>query len=429
MPTRIVTNIAEASGEEGPSQDNKRALNVKHLAQLVKEAFYNKYRVIRDDGLHLSCAKIVEPAVLQPIDDSSVINDIVTLLEGRATPPVVKNEVFPTWRVSAAKEHPIRAHDIVPLIFKSDTATAWAWQRLNFDPVEIECPDLLTKMLCRTSPEEARSLVLWLGSLLDYRFPRSQYLYIHGEGNDGKSTLIKMLEKVLGKQGVTYMNSDNFADTHSTTALEGARLLIFSDENSASFMSRGRFKALTGDDTMTINPKGLPRRNIAISCKVMVASNYPPHVQGGRADLRRIIPVHLSPIDSSQSSHAEGLAFIEQGSAIMQFCYAAFRAWQAACPDQMLPASQAALEEVSADSMQTDMSMLLSGLLDFGSGLSVGAGELAAMLRPLTKGSGPGLQAAYAAIRREGARRVQITTSEGKRAWTWVGVKIRVPTH
>lgn len=413
--------IRLAEHKKNKDRDDK-AVRCKEMADSFLARHYESFRVIVDQNGTLSCAEVTSPGVLRPVEDRYIMNKMMRHLMGQAVYPDVKNNVFPLWLVLSASQTGIRSREIVPLVFKSDTTTPWAWQRLNFDPTEIEIPDLLTKMLARTSPDEGRSLVLWLGSLLDYEFPRSQYLYLHGDGNDGKSTLIAMLIKLLGTQGVAMMRSDDFSDSHSTTVLEGARLAIFADENSASFMSRGRFKALTGDDTLTVNPKGQARRNIGLHCKVMVASNYAPHLQGGRADLRRIIPVKLSPIAASESSHAQGLAFVEQGPAIMQFCYTAFKAWQAAHPDKMIPAGDAAIAEVEADSMQSDTESEVLGALRFGPEYSVSAATLNAYLRPRF-GNRAGLQHVYQVMKRHGARRAQATINGG-RTWVWTGVGI-----
>lgn len=407
------------------SQADSKEVLIMRYATLYYQRVYERFRILYDSDGNLSCAEVVSPGVLRPVSNDYIINNMIGFLAGRAKPPDVKHSVFPTWRAFAAARGAVDAQQVAPLVFKSDTTTPWAWQRLNFDPEPIECPSLLTKLLSRTTPEEGRSLALWLGSLLDYHFPRAQYLYLHGDGNDGKSTLIAMLVKLLGTQGVAMMRSDDFADAHSTTVLEGARLAIFADENSASFMSRGRFKALTGDDTLTINPKGQPRRNIGLHCKVMVASNYSPYVQGGRADLRRIIPVKLEPIPASESSHAEGLAFIEAGPAIMQFCYMAFMAWQVQAPDKMLPASSEAIDEVEADSMQADTESEVLSALRFGLDYSVSAATLNAYLRTRFGNRG-GLQNIYAVMKRHGARRAQHTV-EGVRTRVWVRVGIIPP--
>lgn len=421
-------NVVEIAGHRANSRNDERALNVRMLAQEAHAAFYDKFRIVMDDEYNLSVAKVVGPSVLAPINDRAVVDNLIGLLMGRATPGLIKNDVFPTWRVLSASRGRILQREIKPLIFKSDTETPWAWQRLDFDPTEIEIPVLLTKLLQRTTPDQARSLVLWLGSLLDYSFPRQQYLYLHGGGNDGKGTLIAMLVKLLGSQGVAMMNVEAFKDSHSTTALEGARLVLFADENSASFMSKGRFKALTGDDTMSINPKGQPRRNIKLHCKVMVASNFAPHVYGGLADMRRIIPVELAKIPLTETSHTEGLAFIEQGSAIMQFCYAAFKAWRVDNPDTaMLPTAQEAMDEVQADSMQAEIDSTALSLLRFGPEYSVSAATLSAYLRPRFPGGSSALQPVYQAMKRQGARRSQVTVNN-VRIWTWTGVGIIAPT-
>jgi hypothetical protein len=205
----------------------------------------------------------------------------------------------------------------------------------------------LAELFQRTSPDEENSAVLYIGSLFDYDFPRSQYLYLHGPGGDGKSTLIASIIKMFAKQGVTTMDADDMSDKHSTSSLEGVRLLIFPDLKRPSLPSSGIFKKITGDDTITVNPKGIARHNIVLSCKVIISSNDAPKLDGGRADLRRIIPIKFSPY-AGGADHDFLRRFDAATTAIAQYCYSKYCAWRMLNPTQDLPRSEAALEEVKS---------------------------------------------------------------------------------
>ena len=410
--------------EHDPPENAPSALKIRRFALEALDRLGETYRVLVDKNGIYSCVAIVGNGVLKPVNTDVIINKLALLFMGKLAYSQLRREVFPTWQACSVTQHGIRAHEVAPLLFEDDDSSVWTWQRMPFTRTQTQelgdCPETLLSMLVRTTPEQARSLVLWLGSLLDHRFPRSQYLYLHGDGNDGKSTLIRMLSTVIGgPQGIAFLRSDNFSDAHMDTILEGTRLAVFSDENSTSFMSKGRFKALTGDVELTINPKGEKRRNIALTCKVLIASNNPPSVQGGRADLRRIIPVELQPIPPEQSSHTKGEAFVADGIAIMRYCYAAFRCWQLANPDCMLPTAEDAMSEVMEASFQVEEEDIVRSLFEFSPQNEMSAAALDAFLRQAfhTQNSPRRI---YKILRKFGAKRI---VRDATRMWLGVCIK------
>lgn len=359
----------------------KEELEVK-ISRLARDAFAQlngTYRLLVDDEQRVTVAKIMEPGVLNTVTRDYVTETEMICQYKELTPSKVRYELYPRWQAEMRRQMPAISFDsVLPFAFKSQRLRGeeYAWQRLSFDPTPTACPDTFKQVLERTSAEEARSLVLYVGSLFDYTFPRTQYLYVWGDGNDGKSTLIAALASMFARQGVTTMRSGDFADRHSTTALERTRLLIFADQNNNSFMSTGAFKEMTGDDTLTINPKGQPRRNIRLHCKTVIASNFPPNLSGGRADERRILPVKLRSYTVGED-YGFVARFIGDACAIAQYCLAEFLAWKAEHPGKALPAAEVAMEQVRADSVESVAEGVVKDHFEFGPTLEITAAELA----------------------------------------------------
>lgn len=201
------------------------------------------------------------------------------------------------------------------------------WFKLPFTEVEARAISLDTLPefadFLRRAGEGAGSLTLFLGSLLDPESGRTQYLHIHGEGGDGKSALIDSISRVFGNDRVVSIDDDLFSNTHFGEQLEGARLLVFSDENNPHFVSGGKFKRYTGDPYASINPKGRKPRFIHFTHKTIVTSNNESMITAGNADRRRIIPVKMERDTSGGGRDVKWWykGLVESGEKILAYCF------------------------------------------------------------------------------------------------------------
>ncbi len=281
-------------------------LKIISLGTQAYQALANKYRLLSDDSGGYTIAQVIEPGVLRCVRPEDVIYcDLIKSYATDMKPSKVKSELFPRWYAEMRTQPgaTLPHVDVKSFHFHSAPASAgFAWQRLSWDPdPAAQSPEIFETLLSSTSPAEAYSLKLFIGSLFDYRSSRHQYLYLHGSGGGGKSTLIDAMFAMFAKRGCRTMQGDSLDGEHSTAGLEGVRLLAFPDCNRPSLPSTGIFKQLTGDDVTTINPKNRDMRNITMHCKVVISSNEAPQLAGGSADYRRIIPVRFERADTTSS--------------------------------------------------------------------------------------------------------------------------------
>lgn len=258
-----------------------------------------------------------------------------------------------------AKKYRIKAEDVAPLRF-SDEPRLPCWTRIGIpSSAKIdEPPETFAQMLARCeTPAMAVSLTRWVGSVLDVESDRSEYLYMHGEGNDGKSTLLHALQIALGN-AATVMSTDTLKNDHGSTALEGKRLVCFNEENQAGFAKSATLKRLTGDDSHLINPKNSQLRVAMLQCKVMYVSNFAPSIHGGKADLRRLAYVKLKSFAGEADYSYKG-RMVTQANDILAYCWTQYREWRKENPHARIGSAEA-LEEVSDESI-TDIAADLFG--------------------------------------------------------------------
>lgn len=185
--------------------------------------------------------------------------------------------------------------DVAPVRFASDPG--FCWRRLDFDLADDSCDaTALDGFLSRCSDPQA--VGQWIGSLF-VESPREQYLWLHGEGGDGKSTLVRFLARLLG-DGYRSRVVPQPGDRFWTAGVVGASLVAFNDTNNYGFPASGLFKSLTGGDAVQVEEKGKPLKNVTISAKFIFTSNEKPKLSSERADRRRAIYIEVAALPDDQ---------------------------------------------------------------------------------------------------------------------------------
>lgn len=163
--------------------------------------------------------------------------------------------------------------------------TDLAFTRLPWPPHAAPAPTwdaLLERMT------NATAFRCWVGSLFDERSYLQQYVWLYGQGNDGKGSINDFLSKVFGPAYCSKLPPER-GDKFWSYEFIGKRLVAFPDCDDAKFVTGGRFKSLTGGDPIGVEAKGRMSYSVRLGCKFLVLSNEEPQITSARSDLRRII--------------------------------------------------------------------------------------------------------------------------------------------
>jgi hypothetical protein len=204
-----------------------------------------------------------------------------------------------------------------PLIFKKANDPGYAWhlldvesgldqeefkslpesrreaEKVSMDFLASKCPywhEQLSRMTNRLA------LLCYLGSILDLNAKPQQYLWLFGDGQDGKSTVLKVLKKVLG--GAALMTDwPSQPNNFYTARFEGKRVLLIDEEPEGTCVRTDLWRRITGADTITIEPKGKQAYEVSNNLLIVVGSNYRPSIRARKADLRRLIICDVKTFD------------------------------------------------------------------------------------------------------------------------------------
>lgn len=194
-----------------------------------------------------------------------------------------------------------------PALFKWRGQQGLAWNILNFDISErhLESSGVkvdgteenameILKVVAPAWYEQLSRMtnrlafMSYMGAIIDPTALPQQYIWLWGKGNDGKSTIIEVLDTLFGQAAMKTEWPDN-PNQFFTSQMESRRLLLLDDQKHGHVVRSGLWKSVTGSKTLTIEHKGQSPYVVPNELLVVSASNHRPESSGDRADTRRLI--------------------------------------------------------------------------------------------------------------------------------------------
>lgn len=234
--------------------------------------------------------------IVKPINEEAVINEVIRFTSS------YEMSKFHNYRWDARKcanavtfwvAHAQVIDEILP--FSELSENVWCYHKLPFDlEHDLTKTPLFDELLSRCG--NAAALINFTGSLFHKDSDRQQYLWMYGEGNNGKSAYVRILEKVFASAFQPEDSTHSKNNRFWTGGLVGKRVVAFTDSNSPTFVLSGLCKQITGDDRVPVELKGGIRYSERLDCKLIFLSNERPGILNNVADVRRLIFVEVKPI-------------------------------------------------------------------------------------------------------------------------------------
>lgn len=202
-------------------------------------------------------------------------------------------------------------------LWRNDPPELFSYNRLpwDFNPspqlVVEEAPTwhgLLSRMT------NAEAFTHWIGSLFSPDATHHQYLWMFGQGEEGKGSIGRFLHQVFGR-AASYRQPPHPGERFWNSGLVGKKLIIFADCNNKRFPASGLFKQMTGGDGIEVEYKGKNAFTYLPQCRYIFLSNFKPELSSTTADMRRIILCEFTrrevpTADFERKLFAEGGTFL-----------------------------------------------------------------------------------------------------------------------
>lgn len=249
----------------------------------------------------------------------------------------------------------------VDMLWKDEPG--YTYHRLPWVRAEVAGQDtpLWDDLVKRMGPANELTFKAFVGSLYHPQADVQQYLYLHGHGGDGKGTIIRMLEKTLGKAFRAEMIPDD-KDKFWTHGLLNIRLAAIADADPAKMLQSGKIKSLLGGDSQRIEPKRKQSYTARLRVKLLISSNFKPEISSSPADLRRCLYIHMPPRENKDFVPGyEDMLWAETGA----FLHNCMLAYELACPNhEPIPYDQTALKE-HVDELEERFSVFAENNFEF----------------------------------------------------------------
>lgn len=242
--------------------------------------------------------------------------------------------------------------DVDPMIL----ATRTSWVNLSTGEAHPPCPEILISKATEVSYsnqarcpifckflddifEENEELISFVQKAIGYSLTGStseQCMFIMiGDGANGKSTFINVINKLLGTYGTTAASQTLVANGGSSIGddlvdLVGARLITVSETEEGQSLAEAKIKQMTGGDTLKGRPLYGKHVEFSIQGKLWLATNSLPQINNSDHGIwRRIMAI---PFNRTFTAEEQDKELISKLSAelpgILNWAIEGCRAWQ-----------------------------------------------------------------------------------------------------
>jgi hypothetical protein len=153
--------------------------------------------------------------------------------------------------------------------FKSTNPDKYCFKRAPFDPHEKPCPDW-DSMFDPMFNADGVMQTLW--TFFVEGAYRQNYIYLKGEGGDGKGSIVRTLNRVTGDvYSITKPPAED--NKHAAVEFERSMIVAITDLRNMPFMRSELLLAFTGDDDMNFDHKGKQPYSAKPAGRLLVCSN------------------------------------------------------------------------------------------------------------------------------------------------------------
>lgn len=156
-----------------------------------------------------------------------------------------------------------------------------------------------------TPDEETKEMLMQFSGLCMTRDTRQQkFLILNGEGGSGKSTLIRLIELMIGTDNISNISLSQLSQRFSAYGLLGKLLNSCADLELSALEDTSTLKKCLGEDILFGEAKGKDGVSFKSYAKLIFSTNELPIVKGERTNgfYRRLLIIPMNRLPEKQDS-------------------------------------------------------------------------------------------------------------------------------
>lgn len=279
------------------------------------------------------------------------VYDDLKAQHGQIPPNCVISRTIDLWKKETAKLN----IEPEPFSFKG---TDLCFKRFDWEPYEAPFP-AWEEFLSRLSDRGGFMAYVW--SCFERDNVSRQYVYLRGDGQDGKSVVFRCMGTVFGKAACAVTNAQITGNSRFVYSLVyGTRVVLYADAKNTRVGMTEFIRNVTGGDPVPIEFKNKTPFTTNLRCKLFIASNSKPELTSQQSDLSRMIYIEVAPSKNTDDPSWEQRLMDEMPG----FLFACREEYRRRCPrggDILVSEGSRRLQEEAAAAFEESFYNLFEG--------------------------------------------------------------------
>lgn len=206
----------------------------------------------------------------EKVDEIEILNAIQKELElANISQNNIRNQLLNALQMESRKNKPeeldkneIQFNNEIINIKTGETKEAnqnyFTFNPIKWKLAQIEDTPIIDKILTEWVGEnKIRIIKEWIAYNMLQQYPIHRVACFTGGGSNGKSTLIRLMRKIIGKQNIIAGELDTvFVERFGLSYLYRKTGIVMGETNFSKLSKTGKFKSATGEDPIPIEFKG-----------------------------------------------------------------------------------------------------------------------------------------------------------------------------
>ena len=152
------------------------------------------------------------------------------------------------------------------------------------------------------SPEDIRMLTEFSGLCMNRDTRQQKFLILNGEGGTGKSTVIRMIDKMIGLENISNISLNQLTQRFSAFGLMGKLLNSCADLEIDALSDVSTLKKVLGEDMLSAEAKGKDAVSFVSFAKLIFSTNELPIVKAEKTNgfYRRLLILTMDKIPENK---------------------------------------------------------------------------------------------------------------------------------